>query len=60
MQSEILGLTLGVEGAMLTLTNIKTGEQLLPPTEEAAARRAAEEEVARLRAELEHLKSSKK
>jgi Uma2 family endonuclease len=67
LQSEVLGLTLGVEGNMLTLTNTKTGEQLLPPSElanayqhESAARRAAEEEVARLRAELEHLKHNKK
>ncbi|MBI4631896.1 MAG: Uma2 family endonuclease [Chloroflexi bacterium] len=66
LQSEVLGLTLGVEGAMLTLTNTKTGEQLLPPAalanayqHESAARRAAEEEVARLRAELEQLKSGK-
>jgi Uma2 family endonuclease len=70
LRSEVLGLTLGGEGHMLTLTGTKTGERLLPPPEllnayrtlearaeeEADARRAAEAEVARLRAELERLK----
>lgn len=63
LRSEVLGLTLGSEGNMLTLAETKTGERLLPPPEllnayhaEADARRAAEAEVARLRAELERLK----
>jgi Uma2 family endonuclease len=63
LQSELLGLTLGADGNMLTLSNTKTGERLLPPPElldafhaEAEARRQAEAEVERLRAELEKLK----
>ena len=70
LQSELLGLTLGADGNMLTLTNTKTGERLLPPPElleayqaevearraETEARRKAEAEVERLRAELEKLR----
>ena len=53
LQSELLGLTLGAEGNMLTLGNTKTGERLLPPPElldayrtESTARRVAEARVA--------------
>jgi len=60
LQSEVLGLTLNAEKEMLTLTVAQTGERLLPPGEEAVARRKAEAEVERLRAELERLKATKK
>jgi len=66
LQSEILGLTLGAEGDMLTLVITATGEKLLPPSElanayqdEITARRAAEAEIERLRDEIEILKSKK-
>jgi Uma2 family endonuclease len=64
--SEVLGLELRVEGEHLWLYDLETGEKLLSPLEaqaarreaearaeqEATARREAEEELARLRAEM--------
>lgn len=64
--SEVLGLELRVEGGRLWLYDLETGEKLLSPLEaqaarreaearaerEATARREAEEELARLRAEI--------
>jgi len=64
--SEVLGLELRVEGEHLWLYDLETGEKLLSPLEaqaarreaearaeqEATARREAEEELARLRAEI--------
>ncbi len=61
--SEVLGLELRVEGGRLWLYDLETGEKLLSPLEaqaarraEAAAHREAEEELARLRAELARLR----
>lgn len=51
--SQTLGLRIAPEGENLRLTDLATGQRLLWTTEEAAARKAAEEEIARLRAELE-------
>jgi len=54
--SETLGLELQIVDKRLRLFDPRTGKRLLTPTEEAAAREAAEAEVERLRAELEKLK----
>ncbi|MDH4137165.1 MAG: Uma2 family endonuclease [Anaerolineae bacterium] len=63
--SEVLGLELRVEGGRLWLYDPETGEKLLSPLEaqsarraEAAARREAEEELARLRAEMARQRDS--
>ncbi len=56
MESEQLGLRLKAAGNTLDLIDARTGERLLPPAEESEARRAAETEVARLRAELARLR----
>ena len=50
--SRVLGLELRVEGEMLRLVDPATGEKLLTPLEAQEARRQAEAEVERLRAEL--------
>lgn len=54
--SRVLGLELRVEGEMLRLVDPQTGEKLLTPLEAQEARRQAEAEVERLRAELAHLR----
>lgn len=68
--SQVLGLRLEVEGNFLRLVDLRTGERLLTPqeayearrraeeraAEEAEARRRAEAELERLRAELERLR----
>ncbi len=68
--SRVLGLELRIEGNFLRLVDLRTGEKLLTPleaqearrqaerraAEEAAARRKAEAELERLRAELARLK----
>jgi Uma2 family endonuclease len=61
--SRVLGLELRVEGNMLRLVDPRTGDKLLSPREaqesyrlEAEARRRAEAEVERLRAELARLR----
>ena len=53
-----LGLRIVPEGENLRLIDLSTGERYLWAGEEASARKAAEEEVARLRAEIERLKAS--
>ncbi|MCK6626015.1 MAG: Uma2 family endonuclease [Anaerolineae bacterium] len=59
VHSPALGLDLIPEGDLLRLRNSQTGQKLLTPFEAQAAHRAAEAEAARLRAELERLKSGK-
>jgi Uma2 family endonuclease len=59
LHSELLGLDLVQEGEWLRLFDPASGEWLLSPTEEAQARRRAEEENARLRAELETLRKGR-
>jgi len=59
IHSEALGLDLLTEGNLLRLQDAQSGQKLLTPFEAQAARRAAESEAARLRAELERLKSGK-
>ena len=54
--SRVLGLELRVEGEMLRLVDPATGEKLLTPLEAQEARRQAEAEVERLRAELTRLR----
>ena len=54
--SQVLGLQLRVEGEMLRLVDPTTGEKLLTPLEAQEARRQAEAEVERLRAELTRLR----
>lgn len=54
--SEVLRLELRAEGGRLRLFVPEAGGYLLSPAEEAAARRAAEAEVERLRAELARLR----
>jgi hypothetical protein len=54
--SQTLGLELRVEEGRLRLVNPTTGERLLTPAEAQAARRAAEVELGRLRAELARLR----
>jgi hypothetical protein len=67
VHSEVLGLDLLPEGELLRLRDSRSGQKLLTPFEaqaarraETEARRAAEVEAARLRAELERLKSGKR
>ena len=57
LDSQALGLTLKEEKQNLRMILTATGEALLTPSEAQAARRQAETEVARLRDELEKLKS---
>jgi Uma2 family endonuclease len=52
LASQELGLELRIEEGRLRLVDSATGERLLTPAEVQAARRAAEAEVERLRAEL--------
>ncbi len=54
--SQVLGLELQLEGKMLRLVDPETGEKLLTPLEAQEARRRAEAEVERLRAELARLR----
>ena len=56
LRSRVLGLELGVEEGRLRLHDPQTGQRLLTPAEQAEARREAEAELARLRAELEALR----
>lgn len=56
LSSQVLGLELRVEGEFLRLYDPKTGEKLLTPLEAQAARRQAEAELERLRAELARLR----
>jgi len=56
MVSQVLGLELQVEGRLLRLVVSATGEKLLTPLEVQAARRKAEAELERLRAELARLR----
>jgi len=56
MMSRVLGLELRAEGEMLRLVDPATGEKLLTPLEAQEARRQAEAEVERLRAELARLR----
>lgn len=56
VRSEALGLDLVDTGQTLRLLDPRTGEFLPTPIEEAAARRQAEAEAARLRAELSRLR----
>jgi Uma2 family endonuclease len=56
LHSDELGLDLVIDGSALRLFNPLTGKFLLTPDEEAEARRRAEAEVERLRAEIELLK----
>ena len=53
--SQVLGLELRLEAGRLRVVNPATGERLLTPAEVQAARRAAEAELERLRAEVEGL-----
>lgn len=55
-KSPVLGLLLKIETYRLRFYDARTGEKLLTPEEQAAARRAAEAELQRLRAELARLK----
>lgn len=57
--SPALGLDLVPEGDLLRLRNSQTSQNLLTPFEAQEAHRVAEAETARLRAELEQLKSGK-
>jgi Uma2 family endonuclease len=54
--SQALGLELRVQEGRLRLVNLATGEPLLTPAEAQVARRAAEAELERLRAELARLR----
>ena len=54
--SQELGLRMSRDGTYLRLIDLTTGQSLLRPAELDAARRAAEEEVERLRAELARLR----
>jgi Uma2 family endonuclease len=56
LASQVLGLELRVEEGRLRLVNPATAERLLTPAEAHAARRAAEAELERVRAELAHLR----
>ena len=56
--SHVLGLELRVEGNFLRLVDPKTGEKLLTPLEAQEARRRAEAELERLRAELARLQGN--
>jgi Uma2 family endonuclease len=54
--SQVLGLELRLEEGRLRVINPATGDRLLTPAEAQAARRAAEAELERLRAELARLR----
>jgi Uma2 family endonuclease len=54
--SQVLGVELRVEAGRLRVVDPATGERLLTPAEAQAARRAAEAELERLRAELARLR----
>ena len=54
--SQVLGVELRVEAGRLRVIDPATGERLLTPAEAQAARRAAEAELERLRAELARLR----
>ena len=54
--SQVLGVELWVEAGRLRVIDPATGERLLTPAEAQAARRAAEAELERLRAELARLR----
>ena len=54
--SQELGLRLWCENSYLHFVDIATGQPLLRPAELDAARRSAEQEIERLRAEIERLK----
>jgi Uma2 family endonuclease len=56
LRSRVLGLELGIKEGRLRLYDPQTGQWLLTPAEQAAARRQAEAELARLRAKLEALR----
>jgi hypothetical protein len=58
LYSQTTGLWFGLspDGRQVWLTDAVTGERLLTPEEEESARRAAESEIARLRAEVARLK----
>jgi Uma2 family endonuclease len=56
LASQVLGLELRVEAGRLRVVDPATGERLLTPAEAQAARRAAEAELERLRAELARLR----
>lgn len=57
--SESLSLELRVEAGRLRLYDLPSGQRLMTPTEESAARRVAEAEVERLKTEIERLKKQK-
>jgi len=59
VQSESLGLTLSADGNMLRLTETATGKRLLQLHELQEAYQSAEEEIEKLRDELERLKKQK-
>jgi len=54
--SQVLGVELRVEAGRLRVVDLATGERLLTPAEAQTARRAAEAELERLRAELARLR----
>lgn len=54
--SQVLGVELRVEAGRLRVVDLATGERLLTPAEAHTARRAAEAELERLRAELARLR----
>jgi len=54
--SQVLGIELRVEAGCLRVVDLATGERLLTPAEAQTARRAAEAELERLRAELARLR----
>lgn len=58
LHSETTGLLFAPseDGSTVRVTDARTGQWLLTPSEERAARKAAEAEVARLRAEIERLR----
>lgn len=59
IHSDVLGLDLRLEGDRLRFYNLATGERLLTHAEAEHARREAEAETERLRAELARLRSGK-
>jgi Uma2 family endonuclease len=56
LTSQVLGVELRLEAGRLRVVDPTTGERLLTPAEAQAARRAAEAELAQLRAELARLR----
>jgi Uma2 family endonuclease len=58
--SQVLGLELRLENGRLRVFNPTTGERLLTPAEALLARRVAEAEVERLRAELARLRGERR